>query len=96
MFETLGEFCEINLLRFIGVRRAARCMRGCLLSRHQQRRCATRTRRASGFQAVDTQRHGYLTSDDIKNDDYVSKNFAKCNLTHNGHMTPEEYANCHE
>ena len=48
------------------------------------------------FKAVDTQRHGYLTSDDIKNDDYVSKNFAKCNLTHNGHMTPEEYANCHE
>jgi hypothetical protein len=26
----------------------------------------------------------------------VSKNFAKCNLTHDGHMTREEYANCHE
>ena len=48
------------------------------------------------FKTVDTQRHGYLTSDDVKNDDYVSKNFAKCNLTHDGHMTREEYANCHE
>lgn len=48
------------------------------------------------FKTVDTQRHGYLTSDDVKKDDYVSKNFAKCNLTHNGHMTREEYANCHE
>jgi hypothetical protein len=26
----------------------------------------------------------------------VSKNFAKCNLTHDGHMTRQEYANCHE
>jgi hypothetical protein len=26
----------------------------------------------------------------------VSKNFAKCNLTHDGHMTREDYANCHE
>ena len=48
------------------------------------------------FKTVDTQRHGYLTSDDVKNDDYVSKNFAKCNLTHDGHMTRQEYANCHE
>ena len=48
------------------------------------------------FKAVDTQRLGYLTSDDVKNDDYVSKNFDKCNLKHNGHMSPEEYANCHE
>jgi len=48
------------------------------------------------FKTVDTQRHGYLTSDDVRNDDYVSKNFAKCNLTHDGHMTREEYANCHE
>ena len=48
------------------------------------------------FKTVDTQRHGYLTSDDVKNDDYVSKNFAKCNLTHDGHMTREEYASCHE
>jgi hypothetical protein len=48
------------------------------------------------FNTVDTQRHGYLTSDDVKNDDYVRKNFDKCNVKHNGHMSREEYANCHE
>jgi hypothetical protein len=48
------------------------------------------------FKTVDTQRHGYLTSEDVKKDEYVSKHFDKCNLTHDGHMSPEEYANCHE
>jgi len=48
------------------------------------------------FNTVDTHRQGYLTADDVKNDDYVSKNFAKCNVRHNGHMSREEYANCHE
>jgi hypothetical protein len=33
---------------------------------------------------------------DVKSDDYVSRNFAKCNVKHNGHMSREEYANCHE
>jgi hypothetical protein len=27
---------------------------------------------------------------------YVRKNFAKCNVKHNGHMSREEYDNCHE
>jgi hypothetical protein len=48
------------------------------------------------FKAVDTHHHGYLTSDDVKNDDYVSKNFDKCNVKHDGHMSRKEYANCHE
>jgi len=48
------------------------------------------------FNTVDTHRHGYLTSDDVKNDDYVSKNFDRCNVKHNGHMSRKEYANCHE
>jgi hypothetical protein len=48
------------------------------------------------FNTVDTHRHGYLTADDVKNDDYVSKNFDRCNLKHNGHMSRTEYANCHE
>jgi hypothetical protein len=60
----------------------------------------TDTPRASAthpdFDKVDTHKHGYLTSRDVKNDDYVSKNFAKCNVKHNGHMSREEYANCHE
>jgi hypothetical protein len=48
------------------------------------------------FDTVDTHKHGYLTSNDVKSDDYVSRNFAKCNVKHNGHMSREEYANCHE
>jgi hypothetical protein len=48
------------------------------------------------FDSVDTHKHGYLTSHDVKSDEYVRKNFAKCNAKHNGHMSREEYANCHE
>jgi hypothetical protein len=48
------------------------------------------------FDTVDTHKHGYLTSRDVKSDDYVRKNFAKCNVKHNGHMSREEYTNCHE
>jgi hypothetical protein len=48
------------------------------------------------FDTVDTYKHGYLTSRDVKSDEYVRKNFAKCNVKHNGHMSREEYANCHE
>jgi len=48
------------------------------------------------FDTVDTHKHGYLTSDDVKSDEYVSRNFAKCNVKHDGRMSREEYANCHE
>jgi hypothetical protein len=47
------------------------------------------------FDTVDTHKNGYLTSNDLKSDDYVSRNFAKCNVKHNGHMSREEYDNCH-
>lgn len=46
--------------------------------------------------SVDANKHGYLTSKDVKGDDYVRRNFAKCNVKHNGHMSREEYDNCHE
>ena len=48
------------------------------------------------FDKVDTHRHGYRTPHDIKNNDYVRKNFGRCNVKHNGHMSREEYSNCHE
>jgi hypothetical protein len=48
------------------------------------------------FDTVDTHKHGYLTSRDVKSDDYVRRNFSKCNVKHNGHMSREEYSNCHE
>jgi hypothetical protein len=47
------------------------------------------------FDTVDTHKNGYLTANDLKSDDYVSRNFAKCNVKHNGHMSREEYDNCH-
>ena len=47
------------------------------------------------FDTVDTHKNGYLTANDLKSDDYISKNFAKCNVKHNGHMSREEYDNCH-
>jgi hypothetical protein len=48
------------------------------------------------FDTVDTHKRGYLTARDVKSDQYVRKNFAKCNVKHDGHMSREEYANCHE
>jgi hypothetical protein len=48
------------------------------------------------FDTVDTHKHGYVTSREVKNDAYVRKNFAKCNVKHNGHMSREEYDHCHE
>ena len=48
------------------------------------------------FDKIDTHRHGYLTAEDLKGDDYISKNFTSCNLKHDGHMSREEYDNCHE
>ena len=48
------------------------------------------------FDSVDTHKHGYLTSREVKKDVYVHKNFAKCNVKHDGHMSREEYENCHE
>jgi hypothetical protein len=48
------------------------------------------------FDSVDAHKHGYLTSGDVKSDDYVRRHFAKCNVKHNGHMSREEYENCHE
>jgi hypothetical protein len=48
------------------------------------------------FDTVDSHKHGYLTSRDVKSDDYVRRHFAKCYVKHNGHMSREEYTNCHE
>ncbi len=48
------------------------------------------------FDKVDTDRHGYLTAEDLKGNDYVRRNFARCNVKHDGHISREEYNNCHE
>ena len=60
----------------------------------------TQTHHASAphrnFDKMDTHRHGYVTSRDVRKDPYISKNFARCNVKGDGHMSREEYDNCHE
>ena len=46
------------------------------------------------FKTLDTNNHGYLTADDVKSHKWLSKNFSRCNLGHDGHLTQEEYSNC--
>jgi hypothetical protein len=48
------------------------------------------------FDAWDTKKHGYLTADDVKSDGYLRSNFARCNLSRDGHMSQQEYGNCHD
>jgi hypothetical protein len=57
-----------------------------------QRETATRR----DFDKVDTHKRGYVTAKDVKRDEYLRKNFARCNVKHDGHMSREEYSNCHE
>jgi hypothetical protein len=49
-----------------------------------------------GFDTLDTGKKGYLTAHDVKSHQWLSKHFAKCDLNHDGHLTQDEYANCHK
>jgi hypothetical protein len=57
-----------------------------------------RTDRETGthpaWKTMDTRQIGYLTAKDVKSHQWLSRNFARCNLNHDGHMTETEYANC--
>ena len=46
------------------------------------------------FNTLDTNKNGYLTADDVKNHKWLSKNFARCDTDHDGHLSQEEYAKC--
>lgn len=46
------------------------------------------------FLTLDTNNHGYLTADDVKHNKWLSSNFARCDVNHDGHLTQQEYANC--
>jgi hypothetical protein len=48
------------------------------------------------FDTLDTRKKGYLTARDVKSHQWLSKHFTKCDLNHDGHLTQDEYANCHE
>jgi hypothetical protein len=46
------------------------------------------------FNTLDAKKLGYLTADDVSNQVWLSKNFARCNVSHDGHLTSQEYAKC--
>jgi hypothetical protein len=46
------------------------------------------------FLTLDTNNHGYLTLDDVRHNHWLSANFARCDVNHDGHLSQEEYANC--
>ena len=48
------------------------------------------------FDTLDTGKKGYLTAHDVKSHQWLSKHFRKCDLNHDGHLTEDEYANCHK
>jgi hypothetical protein len=57
-----------------------------------------RTDRETGthpaWKTMDSQKSGYLTAKDVKKHKWLSKNFARCNTSHDGHLTESEYAGC--
>jgi hypothetical protein len=46
------------------------------------------------FLTLDPNNHGYLTLDDVKHNKWLSSNFARCDVDHDGHLSQQEYANC--
>jgi hypothetical protein len=47
------------------------------------------------FSTLDTKSNGYLTAHDVKSNKWLAKNFARCDSDHDGHLSQQEYANCH-
>ena len=46
------------------------------------------------FLTLDPNNHGYLTPDDVKHNKWLSRNFARCDVNHDGRLSQQEYANC--
>lgn len=47
------------------------------------------------FDSLDTGKKGYLTAHNVRTHHWLRKNFAKCDLNHDHHLTQDEYTNCH-
>jgi hypothetical protein len=46
------------------------------------------------FKTLDTKNNGYVTTQDVKSNRWVSKNFARCDTDHDGHLSQKEYEAC--
>jgi hypothetical protein len=46
------------------------------------------------FDRLDTRKRGFLTADDVKSDLWLSRNFSRCNVSHTGQMTWDEFSGC--
>ena len=46
------------------------------------------------FRTLDVKKRGYLTTDDVKGEVWLSSNFSRCNSSRDGHLTAHEYALC--
>lgn len=46
------------------------------------------------FASLDRNQKGYLDTDDISADPFLTENFTKCDTDHNGKLTYAEYAAC--
>jgi hypothetical protein len=57
-----------------------------------------RTDRETGthpaWRTLDVRKSGYLTAKDVKSHKWLTKNFSRCNSSHDGHLTETEYASC--
>jgi hypothetical protein len=51
-------------------------------------------RQKAYFGSLDHNHHGYLTNDDIGADPFLTQNFAKCDVDHDGKLTWDEFKNC--
>jgi hypothetical protein len=47
------------------------------------------------FSTLDTKNKGHLTADDVKGNQWLSKNFSKCDTDHDGTLDRAEYNTCH-
>jgi len=46
------------------------------------------------FQTMDVKKQGYLTVADASGHEWLTKNFARCNSSHDGRLTAKEYEAC--
>jgi len=46
------------------------------------------------FQTMDVKKQGYLTVADASGHEWLTKNFARCNSSHDGRLTAREYEAC--